>query len=411
MSVPAGASFQLSGDEFAALRSLALRRGDLLERDGSCLLAFGTREEIGLPNGLGDDDAVSSAHQRLAELARPGVRPIALGALPFRPDEAGVLQLPEVSVLSRGGPARAVVLSGSPAERLEALLREARAGGRPSQAPDSFSLCSARPHEDFLEKVAKAVAEVQSGRLDKVVLAREVRIEANRPFCQADILERLRSLHPSCLTFCLDGFVGASPELLVARRGPEVSSHPLAGTAPRSGDAEADARAAEALLTSGKEQAEHRAVVEAIAHALRPVTDELEVPAGPSIVSLRNLSHLGTYIRGTLAARADGTLPSALEAVALVHPTPAVCGTPRETALEYIEKEEELARGRYAGPVGWLRSDGDGEFHLGIRSGAIEGPAARLCAGAGILADSEPAAELRETQLKLQAMLAAVVRP
>lgn len=406
------ASFELSAEEFTSLRSLALARGDLLEQDGSALLAFGTAEEIALRNGLADDDAVAAVGGRLQELGGPGALPIALGALPFRPDAPAHLRLPEVAALRRDSGTVAVVTGPDPAALLESLLGEARSRGRGhGPVPAQFSLCSARSHDDFLTRVAKAIAEVRSGRLEKVVLAREVRIEANRDFCQEDLLERLRALHPSCLTFAVEGFIGASPELLVARQQEAVRSHPLAGTAARSGDPESDARAAAQLLASEKERSEHRAVVEAIAGALSPLTRELSVPPGPAIVSLRNVSHLGTEITGSLAPRPGGGLPSALEALALVHPTPAVCGTPRETALEYIEKEEEVERGRYGGPVGWVRSDGDGEFHLGIRAGTVEGPTARLFAGVGIVADSDPAAELGETQLKLQAMLAALVRP
>jgi menaquinone-specific isochorismate synthase len=277
--------------------------------------------------------------------------------------------------------------------------------------PDAFRLESRRPHEDFLRRVAAAVSEVRSGRIDKVVMAREVLIEANRPLRQGDLLERLRALHPSCATFAVDGFMGATPELLVRRSGTTVESHPLAGTAARSGDPEADRRVEAALLASDKERAEHRAVVDAIADNLRPAMSELSVPAVPGIVELRNVSHLGTYITGQLARSADGGLMNALEVLALIHPTPAVAGTPVDLALDYLAKAEELDRDRYAGAVGWTDATGDGEWHLGIRCAIVDGRSARLFAGAGIVADSDPSAELAETQLKLQAFLAAAVRP
>lgn len=405
------AAFGLGADDFARLRALAFSRGGVLEREGSALYSFGTADELALPDGLADTEAVAAVTEHLGAIASGKARPIATGALPFRPDEPAVLRIPEVTVLGRHGSPEAVVVAGDPAVTMERLLVAASSEPDEGEPPDGFSLYSDRSHADFRERVAKAVSEISSGRLEKVVLARRVRIEANRPFRQADILERLRSLHPSCLTFALEGFVGATPELLLAREEETVRSHPLAGTAARSGDPEADARAEQRLLSSEKEQAEHRAVVEAIAAGLGPVTEHLEVPGGPAIVSLRNVSHLGTFISGSLRRREDGSLPSALEAVALVHPTPAVCGTPTDTALEYILKEEELERGRYAGPVGWVRSDGDGEFHLGIRCGTVEKEVAELYAGAGIVADSDPGAELAETQLKFQAMLAALVRP
>ena len=254
------------------------------------------------------------------------------------------------------------------------------------------------------------MAEVAGGRLDKVVLAREVTVLANRPLRQADLLGRLRALHPSCTTFAIDGIIGATPELLLSRSGAQIASVPLAGTAARSGDPDSDRKAEAALLSSAKERSEHRVVVDAITSALAPVVERLEVPDGPVIRELRNVSHLGTSITGTLAKR-DHDYPSALELVGLLHPTPAVAGTPVDLALDYLTKLEELDRDRYAGPVGWVDARGDGEWYLAIRSAIVEGSSARLFAGVGIVADSDPSAELAETQLKLQAFLAAAVRP
>lgn len=405
--------FELRDKDGTALRDLACREGLLLEREGSCVGGFGLAESLLLPDGLADGEATDEVRERLLSLSKEGALPLLVGALPFRPDQPGELSLPEVAVQLENGRWRAVVTASTDhPECLSALLRRARSQeGLMPEPPDCFELDSGRPHAEFRLMVERAVEEIRSGRFDKVVLARQVTVVANRPFAKADLIERLRSLHPSCLTFSVDGFIGASPELLVRRHGREVSSHPLAGTAARSGDPEADAKAAGRLLDSQKDRAEHRAVVEAIACSLGPITTRLSVPDRPEIVSLRNVSHLGTFISGVLAGRPGGPYPSALSSVALIHPTPAVCGTPTEGALEYIAKEEGLDRGRYAGPLGWVRADGDGEFHLGIRSAVLEGSKASLYAGVGIVADSEPAEELRETQLKLQAMLAALVRP
>lgn len=417
------------------LRSLAFSSGSVVERDGCSLAALGRAESIPLPGGLADPGAVAEVEARLERLS--GTRTptpasgtagfgasstgwggaLAVGALPFLPTAAGELTVPEVAVLAARAGAWAIVVAeqGRHDAVLDAALARARRladGAAAEPPPDGFRLESARSHGDFLARVEQAVSEVRSGRLDKVVLAREVVVEANRAFRQADLLERLRSLHPSCTAFSVDGFLGATPELLVRRRGAGVESDPLAGTAPRSGDPEADRRAEQALLSSEKERAEHRAVVEAIAAGLAPVTAELLVPPLPDILELRNVSHLRTKIRGRLSpVPGSGRSRSVLEVLALIHPTPAVSGSPIDLALEYLAKSEELDRGRYAGPVGFVRADGDGEFHLGIRSASVEGAVARLCAGVGIVADSDPAAELRETQLKLQAVLAAAVRP
>lgn len=404
----------LEPEMFARLRSLAFSRGVVIERDGLSVLGFGEALSIKLPNGLQDPQALGSVAAVLAEIGQPAV---ALGAFQFLPGAAAALVVPAVCVRAHtGDPPIAVVVGTSLSdETIDELLAEASAyqagGDAGDPPPDAFRLESRRPHEDFLQRVAAAVSEVRSGRIDKVVMAREVLIEANRPLRQGDLLERLRALHPSCVTFAVDGFMGATPELLIRRWGAAVESHPLAGTAPRSGDPEADRRIEAALLSSDKERAEHRAVVDAITDGLRPVMAELSVPDEPSIIELRNVSHLGTHLRGQLARSADGGLMNALELLALIHPTPAVAGTPVDLALDYLAKAEDLDRDRYAGAVGWIDAAGDGEWHLGIRCAIVEDRTARLFAGVGIVADSDPSAELVETQLKLQAFLAAAVRP
>ncbi|MGA8681714.1 MAG: isochorismate synthase [Acidimicrobiales bacterium] len=398
--------------EFAQLRSLAFARGLVVERDGLSVLGFGQAGELPLPNGLSDPHATREVARSLADIG-PGA--LAMGAFHFLPEAGVALSVPSVCVRARAGAGPvAVVVGSSPTETVvdELLAEAATEGARSGEAPpDSFRLESRRPHEDFLHRLGAAVEEVRSGRLDKVVMAREVLIEANRPFRQGDLLERLRTLHPSCATFAIHGFMGATPELLIHRSGHHVESHPLAGTAARSGDLEVDHRVEAALLGSDKERAEHRAVVDAITDGLRPVMAELDVPEGPGIVELRNVSHLGTHLTGSLALGPDGELMNALELLALIHPTPAVAGTPVDLALDYLAKAEELDRDRYAGAVGWIDGDGDGEWYLGIRCAIVEDRTARLFAGVGIVADSDPQAELAETQLKLQAFLAAAVRP
>lgn len=406
---------RLEPDELARLRSLAFAGGVVIERDGQTVLGFGKALELALPNGLHDPQALRLVTETLASI---GGTTVAVGAFGFLPGAATTLAIPAVCVrASTSEPARAVMVGSSPTTAALEELLDAADGAMGAASvtreplPDAFRLESRRPHEDFLRRVAAAVSEVRSGRIDKVVMAREVLIEANRPLRQGDLLERLRALHPSCATFAVDGFMGATPELLVRRSGTTVESHPLAGTAARSGDPEADRRVEAALLASDKERAEHRAVVDAIADNLRPAMSELSVPAVPGIVELRNVSHLGTYITGQLARSADGGLMNALEVLALIHPTPAVAGTPVDLALDYLAKAEDLDRDRYGGAVGWIDAMGDGEWHLGIRCAIVHDRTARLFAGVGIVADSDPSAELAETQLKLQAFLAAAVRP
>jgi menaquinone-specific isochorismate synthase len=266
--------------------------------------------------------------------------------------------------------------------------------------------------------IATAVEQIRNETDDadglrKVVLARSVDVEATDPFVVGDILARLHALFPSCMVFSVEGFIGASPELLVSRKGSSLRAHPRAGTVARSGDPDTDAKLAAGLLASAKDRWEHLLVIDALDEVLRPLCDELDVPQTPSIVPLRNVSHLGTLITGSLRATdvVDRSAPTALELVSVLNPTPAVGGVPQAKALAVIAALEPVSRGTYAGPVGWVDAAGNGEWAVGLRSARIEGNRARMFAGGGIVGDSEPGAELAETQLKLQALLAAVVRP
>jgi menaquinone-specific isochorismate synthase len=370
-------------------------------RDG--LAGIGEALRIDLPGGLADEAAVEAVTLALAairsddDVGLPGCGPVAFGALPFDRHRTGSLVVPARLVGVREGVAWETTIDPAPP-----VVGFPKSG----EAPDQFTLVSARPHARWRQVVADAVAHVQSGALEKVVLARCVDVVANRPFIVTEILERLGSLYPTCMVFSIDGFMGASPELLIRREGAHVSSHPLAGTVARSGDDAADEALVAGLLASPKERWEHQLVVEALAKGLREVCPTLDVPTTPDVVGLRNVSHLGTRLTG----RSEGN-ESALDLVARVHPTPAVGGWPTAEATAYQQVVEDFDRCRYAGPVGWVDARGDGAWAVGIRCADIDGARARLYAGGGIVADSDPAAELAETQLKLQALLAALVRP
>ena len=332
------------------------------------------------------------------EVGGPGAGPVAFAALPFDADAAAEFVVPAgLVVRSPDGAEWETVVDGVD-------VRPDHAWG---PEPDGFSLRSPVPHERWERAVEAAMSRIRDGEVTKVVLAREVVVEANRAIVVPTVLRRLRALYPSCTTFLVDGFLGASPEVLVARSGSGVRSRPLGGTRPHSGDPAVDAEQAAQLLASDKDRREHAVIVEAVAAALAPVCDHLDVPATPSIVQLRNVLHLGTPIRGRLA---DPAL-TVLELARLLHPTPAVGGVPREAALALIKELEQAERGRYAGPVGWVDRHGDGELVLGIRSAAVDGNRASMWAGVGLVVGSETAAELAETQFKLQALLAAIVRP
>jgi menaquinone-specific isochorismate synthase len=432
------AAIDLDEDELGALAAAARRHGRVLERDGLRILGLGTAAQLELPKGLKSPGAAAAIAGLLASMTPSTDRTpaVALGALPFDPFAPGHLSVPacvvRVPTLRRGemSPrAGLAVLVGGRGEtaRIAEVVRanpdalscgpsgHAQApGGPPAHelGPERFELSSPSSHDAFCRLVADAVAAIRQGRLDKVVLAREVDVVTDRPLRQDDLLARLRLLHPSCMAFAIDGFVGASPELLCRRTGTRVTSVPLAGTVARSGDVDEDRRLAASLLASEKDRAEHALVVRAILESLKSHCRVVESAKAPTVLELRNVAHLATDVVGDLAPSGEGGVgASALELAAALHPTPAVGGWPLEEALAYLAENEGLERDRYAGPVGYLDADGDGEFWIGIRSALVEGTRARLLAGVGIVADSDPLAELAETQLKLQALLAVAVRP
>jgi menaquinone-specific isochorismate synthase len=256
--------------------------------------------------------------------------------------------------------------------------------------------------------VAGAVERIGAGELAKVVLARDLLVSADLPLDPRRLLRRLADRFPDCWTFAVDGLLGATPELLLRRSGRRLSARVLAGTAPRGAGADDD-RLAAALIGSAKDRSEHALAVDSLVRALQPYCSGLDVPAEPDLLTLANVRHLATDVAGT--QRRSGARGNAglLELVGAVHPTAAVCGTPTEHAAEVITELEGMDRGRYAGPVGWLDAEGDGEFGLALRCAELTGPNdARLFAGCGIVAGSDPAAELAETQAKFAAFQAAL---
>jgi isochorismate synthase len=272
----------------------------------------------------------------------------------------------------------------------------------PAEAPAAVSVLEAPTLEEWQRKVAAVVAALGRGGPAKVVLARTLQVALEQPPEPFDLVALLRERFPAAYAYGWQtgpaALVGASPELLVALRGRHFTCRPLAGSAGRGADPEADRRLGEALLGSAKDRAEHAFVVEAVTAALRPLVASLEVPAGPVLDRLPGVQHLATLLTGTTATR----LLALAEAL---HPTPAVGGVPRDAALAAIAAAEGFDRGWYAGGIGWGDAGGDGEVALALRGALVRQDQATLYAGAGVLAGSEPAAEAAETGLKLGAML------
>jgi menaquinone-specific isochorismate synthase len=254
------------------------------------------------------------------------------------------------------------------------------------------------------------VARIRAGHLGKVVLARDLFATAPDDISVRPLLARLAARYPDCWTFSCAGLVGATPDLYIKREGPEISSLVLAGTTPRGVTAAEDEALGTALLGSAKNVEEHGYAVADVRGTLAPLCDRLEVGDRPWLLRLANLQHLATTVTGRLAApqaSAGNGLrrqASALALAAALHPTASVCGTPADVAIQLIRELEGMDRGRYAGPVGWVDARGNGEWGIALRCAELDGPRARLFAGCGIVADSDPAAELAEAQVKFRPM-------
>ena len=381
---------------------------------GTALLVPGTEAAAALA-AIPSDDAVGVL----------GSGPVALGALPFTDTFGGHLVVPRFTMgTSRDadGVTRRWATAVGPAdvalpdtgELFDAVIWQY--GSSPPQSVEAGvdELTAPMDSDGYAALVADAVAVMAApgAGLRKVVLSRPVEVRLHGQLSLSAVLRRLRAGEPNCTIFSMPvpegSFFGASPELLVARHGTRVSSHPLAGTVPRGDTARSDADAQRDLAESAKNRAEHRFVVDDIAAVLAPFCADLTVPHQPSVVSFRSVAHLGTRIEGRLT----GAEPAGvLELLQRLHPTPAVGGTPRAEALAYIAAHEAGERGHWAGPVGWVGANGDGEWMIGIRSAQLgaDGATLELRAGGGIVADSDPDAEAIEANVKLATVLDAVV--
>jgi isochorismate synthase len=395
----------------------------LFDRPGLTLVGWGTAvlveasEAAEALSAIPCDDAVG----------RPGSGVVALGALPFLGTLSGHLIVPRFTMGIASDPdgtthrwATAVGPADLPLPETDELFdsviwQYGQSAEGDAAALADVAVTSLTPHLDsdgYRDLVAWAVGRMHEPEADlkKVVLSRSVTAQLSGPLPLSTVLRRLRAHEPNCTIFSFpvpDGtFFGASPELLIARQGRRVWCHPLAGTIPRGQTARADADAQGRLAASAKDRAEHRYVAEGIAALLDPLCDQLTVPSEPSLVAFRSVAHLGSRIEGHLAGPT-----TVLELLERMHPTPALGGTPRDLALATIAAGEPVPRGYWAGPVGWVDAQGDGEWMIGIRSALLhtDGEAITLHGGAGIVADSDPVAETAETDHKLSSVLESLV--
>ncbi|WHT20501.1 isochorismate synthase DhbC [Crossiella sp. CA-258035] len=351
------------------------------------LLAEGTAATV---PGVAAPGELGALPARVAAvLAEAGPGALVVGAVPFDHNAAASLVVPEG------------------VRRAEAFPAELRLPELSMNVPE-WEITPVPEPAAYVRSVRAALTPLRSGELDKVVLARSLELTAPTTVDLGPLLNNLIRRDPAGYTFAADlpgrTLIGASPELLLSRRGTSVVSNPLAGSAARSADPEEDRRRAEALLVSAKDRHEHAVVVDAVAAALRPYCRTLDVPAAPELVRTATMWHLSTRVTGELADERT----SALELAAALHPTPAVCGTPVGAARDKIRALEPFDRGFYTGMVGWCDGNGDGDWVVTIRCAEADDHSLRLFAGAGIVADSSPEAELAETAAKFRTLLLAM---
>ena len=373
--------------------------------EGTSLVGLGQAKVI--RPGVGPDrferaaaslESVFASAEINDEVDLPGSGPVAFGSFAFdQRSSESVLIVPK-TIYGRGdGVAWKTEIEITPSDDDTDNDESPIAGTGP--ITDAASITDS----DWIAQVVGAKNAIDAGTIEKVVLAREVRIEAESDLGRIEIVRRLALAFPGCFTFALGDLVGASPELLVRRLGDTVDSIPLAGSARRGADAQEDEELGKALQASKKNRLEHDLTVASVLDALRPVCSELVAEPDPSLLLLANVQHLSTKVQGRLNRPLD-----ALRLAGLIHPTAAVCGVPREQALDLIRRTEQFDRGPYAGPIGWVDHRGDGEWAIALRCARVTGRTAMVWAGAGIVADSDPQDELEEVNLKLDAMLQAL---
>jgi menaquinone-specific isochorismate synthase len=396
------------------LLELLPRRGALAwVRRGEGLVGWG--ETLRLSTGGPGDGRFAQAEASWREICRravvrdevglPGTGPVAFGSFAFSPSSSagGVLVVPRV-VVGRRGDQWWLTTTGT--GTLPPGL--AAAGIAPSRRPEPTAPGTVTFADGALSAVgwqaavADAVRRITAGGLDKVVLARDLQARTEHPVDPRRLLGRLAERYPGCWTFSVDGLVGATPEMLVRREKGLVTSRVLAGTIRRSGNDAHDLELAARLARSSKDLEEHEYAVRSVAEALAPHCTSTNVPEAPFVLHLANVMHLATDVTAVLA---DDT--SSLGLAAALHPSAAVCGTPTSAAAALIDQIEGMDRDRYAGPVGWMDADGDGEWGIALRCARLDPDdehRLRLFAGCGIVAGSDPQDELAESVAKLVPM-------
>jgi len=328
-----------------------------------------------------------------------GTGPVLFASFSFSSDEESVLIIPQVIVGKKGDKSWITWIGSSPQPALNVTP--------PELIHNSITWDSDEHADDaWKSRVSTAVDRIQSGKLDKVVLARDFTGHSDQDIEPRTILKKLAAEYPSTWNFSVAGLVGATPELLLRLSRKMVTSRVLAGTISKTGNDERDLALAASLARSSKDLEEHLYAVKSVADALEPFCTSTNVPDAPYVLHLANVMHLATDVTGAIAEKLAHV--DAFTILEQLHPSAAVCGTPREQAGQLITEIESMSRGRYAGPVGWIDAAGDGELGIALRCGQIDGDSIRIFAGCGIVAGSDPDKELAESVAKLVPMRSAL---
>ena len=328
-----------------------------------------------------------------------GTGPILFTSFSFDPAEESILVIPKVVIGQRNGKSWITWIGASPQPALQKASIE--------KSPLNLSW-SGSNGDVWQDRVARAVEKIKENQLEKVVLARFASASSDSPINTRNLLKELAHEYPSTWVYSNSGLAGATPELLVRLSKSLVTSRILAGTIRKTGDDERDLALAGSLARSSKDLEEHEYAVRSVADALAPLCSSTNVPESPFVLHLSNVMHLATDVTGVLS---DNSSPADIfDLVSRLHPSAAVCGTPTEIAKRAIDEIEGISRGRYAGPIGWIDANGDGELGIALRCGQIgnDGKSIRIYAGCGIVAGSDPEREYAESQAKLLPMRTAL---
>ena len=328
-----------------------------------------------------------------------GTGPVLFASFSFSPEDVSVLVVPQVVVGTKGGKSWMTWI-GSGAQPVLQTAADLPSNGQMKWDEE--------PQADALwkKRVSTAVSRIRSGDLDKVVLARDITISSKNAIDPRAILNKLAVEYPTTWKFAISGLVGATPELLLRLSRGMVTSRVLAGTISKTGDDAKDLALAASLARSSKDLAEHEYAVRSVADAIEPFCSSTNVPDSPFVLHLANVMHLATDVTGALVETLSHV--DAFTILEQLHPSAAVCGTPRPQAAQLIAEIEGMSRGRYAGPVGWIDAAGDGELGIALRCGQINGDSIRIFAGCGIVDGSDPEIELAETYAKFAPMRSAL---